>query len=147
MYGHASCGYQAMGPAARTALGMVVGLVLFLAIVFTGVIAVNGVHNPGASSEVSAAAGSTGEAAAVDVMPGSLKLLDLNGDGQVSLAEAAGYAEVVTRFDRADRNKDGKLSAKEFERLAKIPPAKAQAKGKVAHKAWRRDEATAASGG
>jgi hypothetical protein len=132
-----------MGPAASTALGMVVGLVLFLAMAFTGVIAVNGVNNSEVSSAVSAAAGSTGEAAA----PGSLKALDLNGDGQVSLAEAAGYGEIVTRFDRADRNKDGKLSPREFERLAKVPPAKAQGKGKAAKRAWRRDEATAASGG
>ena len=35
--------------------------------------------------------------------------LDLNGDGYVSLSEAAGEEVVVSRFDRADRNRDGKL--------------------------------------
>jgi hypothetical protein len=48
------------------------------------------------------------------------RALDLNGDGAVSLAEAAGNAEVVTRFDRSDRNRDGKLSRAEFERLKKL---------------------------
>jgi hypothetical protein len=43
--------------------------------------------------------------------------LDLNGDGLVSLAEAAGYANVVLRFDRSDRNRDGRLSLFEFQRL------------------------------
>lgn len=43
--------------------------------------------------------------------------LDLNGDGLVSLAEAAGFANVVVRFDRADRNRDGRLSLFEFQRL------------------------------
>jgi EF hand domain-containing protein len=55
--------------------------------------------------------------------------LDLNGDGVVSLAEAAGNAEVVTKFDRADRNKDGKLSRAEFDRLDRIQPRVAKAKG------------------
>jgi hypothetical protein len=146
MYGHASCGKTAMGPAASTALGLLTGLVVFLAMAFTGVIAVNGTNNPGISPIPSAAAGSTGEASAVDSNPGSLRSLDLNRDGQLSLAEAAGYADIVTRFDRADRNRDGKLSAAEFERLSKVPPAKAKGKAKVARKASRRDEATAASG-
>lgn len=43
--------------------------------------------------------------------------LDLTGDGLVSLAEAAGFANVVVRFDRADRNRDGRLSLYEFQRL------------------------------
>jgi hypothetical protein len=46
--------------------------------------------------------------------------LDLNGDGYVSLAEAAGNEEVVKRFDRGDRNHDGKLSRKEFANLKKV---------------------------
>ncbi len=46
--------------------------------------------------------------------------LDLDGDGYVSLAEAAGTAAVVERFDRADRNRDGKLSRKEFHNLKKV---------------------------
>src|SRR4030095_8394104 len=43
--------------------------------------------------------------------------LDLNGDGYVSAAEAAGFRDIVTRFDKADRNRDGKLSRAEFARL------------------------------
>jgi EF hand domain-containing protein len=46
--------------------------------------------------------------------------LDLDGDGYVSLAEAAGDPIIVQRFDKADRNRDGKLSAKEFARLPKV---------------------------
>ena len=46
--------------------------------------------------------------------------LDLNGDGYVSLSEAAGDAVVVNRFDKADRNRDGKLSPKEFARLKNV---------------------------
>lgn len=46
--------------------------------------------------------------------------LDLDGDGKVSLAEAAGHAAVVVRFDRADRNRDGKLTMAEFNRLKKL---------------------------
>ena len=55
--------------------------------------------------------------------------LDLNGDGYVSLAEAAGDEIVVTRFDRADRNKDGKLSRKEFANLRKVKVRLAKKKG------------------
>ncbi|HZM36240.1 MAG TPA: hypothetical protein VFC18_17345 [Burkholderiales bacterium] len=43
--------------------------------------------------------------------------LDLNGDGLVSLAEAAGFANVVVRFDGADRNRDGRLTLYEFQHL------------------------------
>jgi hypothetical protein len=46
--------------------------------------------------------------------------LDLNGDGKVSLAEAAGHAAIVVRFDGADRNRDGKLTMAEFNRLKKL---------------------------
>jgi hypothetical protein len=111
----------------RTIAGALVGLIVFLASALVGVIAVNGSKNPGfAFAHASAAAGGT----AVDPLPGraggSLTALDLNGDGRISLAEAAGHAEVVTRFERADRNKDGKLSQTEFARLEKLPPAKAE---------------------
>jgi hypothetical protein len=56
------------------------------------------------------------------------KALDLNSDGQVSLAEAAGNFEVVTKFERADRNRDGKLTRAEFERLKKLKSRVAAAK-------------------
>ena len=108
-----------MGSATTTALGILVGLLVSLAAALTVVTAVNGVNNPGfASLQFSAAAGGT------DPGPGSN--LDLNGDGLISLAEAAGHGDVVTRFERADRNKDGKLSKAEFDRLAKLPPPKAR---------------------
>ncbi len=60
---------------------------------------------------------------------GQFRKLDLNGDGAVSLAEAAGNAEVVTKFDKADRNKDGKLSRLEYDRLDRIQLKVAKAKG------------------
>jgi|SRR5688572_9459448 hypothetical protein len=139
-----------MGPAATTASGILVGLVLFLAMAMMGVIAVNGTDNPGVtrSQQQSAAAGSTSTAERPVAEPkrGSFNSLDLNGDGKLSLAEAAGYADIVTRFDRADRNRDGRLTQAEFDRLAKLPPPKA-GKGKAAKKAPRRPETTAAAGG
>lgn len=115
-----------MGPAATTALGILTGLIIFLATAMTGVIAVNGVNNPGISpARGSAAAGGTADAEVLPEKTGSLRSLDLNGDGRLSLAEAAGYSEIVTRFDRADRNRDGKLTRRELDRLAKLPPPKA----------------------
>ena len=56
--------------------------------------------------------------------------LDVNGDGKLSLAEAAGYGDIVTRFHRLDRNKDGKLTKVEFDRMAKLPPPKPRPKAK-----------------
>ena len=58
------------------------------------------------------------------------RALDLNGDGFVSLAEAAGDEVVVSRFDKGDRNRDGKLSPKEFASLSKVKVRVAKAKGK-----------------
>ena len=57
------------------------------------------------------------------------RALDLNGDGYVSSAEAAGFRDVVTRFDRADRNRDGKLSRAEFARLKALRPPTSAAGG------------------
>ncbi len=116
----------------RTVAGALVGFIVFLASALVGVIAVNGSNNPGfAFAHASAAAGGT----ALDPLPGraggTLTALDLNGDGRISLAEAAGHAEIVTRFERADRNKDGKLSQAEFNRLDKVPPARAEKKKSV----------------
>jgi histone H3/H4 len=48
----------------------------------------------------------------------------VNGDGKLSLAEAAGYGDIVVNFHRVDRNKDGRLTKAEFDRLAKLPPPK-----------------------
>jgi hypothetical protein len=47
-------------------------------------------------------------------------ILDLDGDGYVSLAEAAGIGDVVERFDRADADRDGRLSSREFDRLDRL---------------------------
>jgi hypothetical protein len=70
--------------------------------------------------------------------------LDLNGDGFVSLAEAAGDPVIVQRFDKGDRNRDGKLSEKEFASLSKVKVRVAKAKkGKGADQ----DEPSAAVGG
>ena len=57
------------------------------------------------------------------------RALDLNGDGYVSAAEAAGFRDVVTRFDRADRNRDGKLSRAEYARLKSMKPPSSAAGG------------------
>ena len=58
------------------------------------------------------------------------RTLDLNRDGFVSLSEAAGDEVVVARFDKGDRNKDGKLSAKEFAALKKVKVRVAKGKEK-----------------
>ncbi len=60
------------------------------------------------------------------------KSLDINGDGSVSKAEAAGHAPVTLAFDKADRNRDGKLSKKEYDNIGKAAAKKAtrQARGK-----------------
>lgn len=44
---------------------------------------------------------------------------DLDGDGFVSKAEAAGHARLVQDFDRADRSRDGRLSQAEYARYEK----------------------------
>jgi Ca2+-binding EF-hand superfamily protein len=59
--------------------------------------------------------------------------LDLNGDGYVSSAEAAGFRDIVIRFDKADRNRDGKLSRAEFARLKSMQAA-SSATGGTANK-------------
>lgn len=111
----------------RTLAGALFGLIVFLASALVGVIAVNGSGNRGFhNAHVSAAAGGTAPAPLPGRSAGTLHALDLNGDGRISLAEAAGHGEIVTRFDRADRNRDGKLSQAEFNRLDKVPPAKAE---------------------
>ena len=132
-----------MGPIATTTAGILVGLNVFLAMALVGVIAVTGAKNPGVEQqklELSAAGGASAPLPTADLKQASVGSLDLNGDGRISLAEAAGYGDIVTRFDRADRNKDGKLTKAEFDRLAKLPPAKAEKKKP------RRPQATRASG-
>jgi EF hand domain-containing protein len=50
--------------------------------------------------------------------------LDIDGDGRVSKAEAAGNAAATLGFDRADRNRDGKLSFAEYDSIGKPRPAR-----------------------
>jgi hypothetical protein len=44
-----------------------------------------------------------------------LELLDKDRDGFVSRAEAAGLPDLVKKFDRLDRNRDGKLDERELD--------------------------------
>ena len=63
---------------------------------------------------------------------GMFRHLDIDGDGFVSKAEAAGFASVTLGFDRADRNRDGKLSFSEYDSIGTAKPAAkkvAKAKG------------------
>jgi len=50
--------------------------------------------------------------------------LDIDGDGFISKAEAAGYEALTVGFDRADRNRDGKLSFAEYDSIGKPRPAR-----------------------
>jgi hypothetical protein len=77
----------------------------------------------------------------------AFKSLDVDGDGLVSKAEAAGHEEVTLAFDRADRNRDGKLTVAEYERHGKAK-AKAKAKAKTKTKtAARKSDGSASAGG
>jgi hypothetical protein len=71
--------------------------------------------------------------------------LDIDGDGQVSRAEAAGNAEVTLGFDRADRNRNGKVSRAEWERYEKWQERRAKAR--AARLARAKQKEPAAAGG
>lgn len=121
-----------------TAAGFVVGLVVFLAIALSSVLAVHGASQRAERAPSRPAEAAAAGATAVEPEPEgegdkskSLRSLDLDGDGQLSLAEAAGHDEIVQRFHRADRDRDGKLTQREFDRLAKLPPSKAGKKKPV----------------
>lgn len=51
--------------------------------------------------------------------------IDIDGDGRISKAEAAGNAELMDLFDRADRDRDGRLTRAEIEAHEKRLKAKA----------------------
>src|SRR2546423_7382861 len=58
------------------------------------------------------------------------RYLDIDGDGFVSKAEAAGNEKATLGFDRADRNHDGKLSFEEYDSIGKPrPPRRKVARG------------------
>jgi hypothetical protein len=60
------------------------------------------------------------------------RYLDFDGDGLVSKAEAAGNEFATLGFDRADRNRDGKLSLAEYDSIGKPRPARKKvAKGRT----------------
>jgi hypothetical protein len=103
------------------------------------------VPHPSDSSSARQSAGSSSGATAPSAADKAalLKSLDIDGDGLVSKAEAAGNAEVTQAFDRADRNRDGKLSLAEYERYGK-----AQANSKAKQRAAaRKSEPSASAGG
>lgn len=75
-----------------------------------------------------------------DGFPGAL---DLDGDGQVSKAEAAGNAEVTLGFDRADRNRNGRISAAEWTRYEKWREQRAKAREARLARAKQRESAAA----
>jgi Ca2+-binding EF-hand superfamily protein len=54
----------------------------------------------------------------------------MDGDGMISKAEAAGNAELMNKFDRADKNRDGKLSRQEFADMDKPATEKKQKRAK-----------------
>jgi hypothetical protein len=121
-------------PAPSTLLGALAGMLLSLSVALIVVMAANGRKNPGiggAEMMQSAASGASAPLPHQDPDRDSFTSLDLNSDGRLSLAEAAGYDDIMTRFARVDRNKDGKLTKVEFERLAKLPPPKPTAKPKL----------------
>ena len=112
----------------RTVLGVLTGVVLSLSIAIVIVVAVNGKSNPGMTNfELSAAGGAS---APLPRSSGPFDGLDADGDGKLSLAEAAGYGDIVVNFHRVDRNKDGRLTKAEFDRMAKLPPPKERRKAK-----------------
>ena len=79
------------------------------------------------------------------VKEAGLAALDIDGDGQISKAEAAGNAEVTGGFDRADRNRNGKVSVAEWERYEKWQERRA--KEREARLARSKAKGSASAGG
>jgi len=74
-----------------------------------------------------ASGGATARAPASSDKDAMFRRLDIDGDGFVSKAEAAGHEAVTVGFDRADRNHDGKLSFAEYDSIGKPRPARKKA--------------------
>jgi hypothetical protein len=49
--------------------------------------------------------------------PETFRMLDKDQDGYISRAEAAAHPEVAANFDKADGDKDGRLSLDEFQKV------------------------------
>lgn len=80
----------------------------------------------------------------------SYKQSDMDGDGEISKAEAAGNEPLVIGFHRADRNQDGKLNRREYEALfhaKEKADARARAKEEAREKAKADDAASAGASG
>src|SRR5262245_20471769 len=71
-----------------------------------------------------ASGGASASAPASSEKEAMFRRLDIDGDGFVSKAEAAGNEAVTVGFDRADRNRDGKLSFAEYESIGKPRPVR-----------------------
>jgi hypothetical protein len=71
-----------------------------------------------------ASGGATARPPASSDKEAMFRSLDIDGDGFVSKAEAAGHEAVTVGFDRADRNRDGKLSFAEYDSIGKPRPAR-----------------------
>ena len=84
-------------------------------------------------------------AGAPAVKEAGLAALDIDGDGQVSKAEAAGNAQITGGFDRADLNRNGKVSVAEWERYEKWQERRA--KEREARLARSKAKASASAGG
>jgi len=76
-----------------------------------------------------------------------LGALDIDGDGQVSRAEAAGHAEVTLGFDRADRNRNGKVSSAEWQRYEKWQERRAKVREARLARAKAKEAKASASAG
>jgi len=74
-----------------------------------------------------ASGGATARAPASSDKDAMFRRLDIDGDGFVSKAEAAGHEAVTVGFDRADRYHDGKLSFAEYDSIGKPRPARKKA--------------------
>ena len=72
-----------------------------------------------------------------------LGALDIDGDGEVSRAEAAGNEEVVLGYDRADSNRNGKLTGAEWQRYERWQAQRAKAREARLARAKARQSASA----
>jgi hypothetical protein len=109
----------------KTTLGAIFGLVLTLAMAFISVVSMNAT---GFEADPRWAGGGASSSAEAPAAESPFQSLDHNRDGKLALSEAAGEADIVTKFRRADRNKDGKLTKAEYERLLKLKDRKKPAK-------------------